>query len=130
MLFGYIFDIVKDAQIAEQYLVHIYNNLPKNFNELYADDCNIWCQLQRLAKKQLSAYFDSAKTGYGISEEELKVYHARNKYIALMSGEQQQVFCSIYYRGKTTAQLSKQLNKGEDVIRKTLKEAFAIIKRA
>jgi len=128
MLLGYLFEIVKDIKLAEYHLVNIYNILPQHLNDMNTDDCNIWCQLQRLAKKQLSGVFDAAKADDELSEEELNVYYARNRFIALMSYEQKQVFCNVYYRGKTTAQLSIQLNRQESNIRKALKEAFTIIK--
>jgi len=46
-----------------------------------------------------------------------------------MSDEQKLVFCYVYYKGKTTAQLAAELDRSEESIRKALKEAFAIIKK-
>lgn len=53
-----------------------------------------------------------------------------NKYLDRMTGEQRQIFCSVYYHRYTIAQLAIELDKPEDSINKILKEAFAVIKQS
>jgi len=125
MLLGYISEVVKDSKLAEQHLVSIYNHIPGHMNELTGDGINTWCQLQRLTKKYL-----------GLCEGELNnikldssTYGACNKFHNLMTQEQREVFCNVYYRGKTVFELSKELKRSEDSIRALLKEAFVIIKK-
>jgi DNA-directed RNA polymerase specialized sigma24 family protein len=47
----------------------------------------------------------------------------------MMTSEQKQVFCKVYYHGKTIAELSYALNKPEGLVRKDLKDAFTILKQ-
>jgi hypothetical protein len=129
MLLGYIIDIVNDAKLAEQHLVSIFNSLPSHLNEINADGCNAWCHLQRLAQRQLAGFCDdNAKTNQP-ENIDLSGYYNRNKFLGFMSEEQRLVFCYVYYKGRTTAQLAMELNKPEASIRKLLKEAFGVIKK-
>jgi hypothetical protein len=126
MLLGYLSEAVKDRKLAEQHLVNIFNNIPQYLNELNNADTNTWCMLQRLAKKHLMGTFvtdNGGKAGNGITLEK-----GRNKFIDQMTNEQQVVFYSVYYNHKTITQVAAELNKPEELIRKTLREAFAIIR--
>lgn len=123
MLLGYFSEVVKDSQLAEQHLVNIFNSIPQHLNEINSNGANTWCQLQRLAKKQLSGSF--VINGNGASDN---VQQRKNKFLDRMTNEQQLVFCDIYYNGKTIQQLAKELNKTDESIRIALREAFVIIK--
>lgn len=128
MLLGYIFEIVKNDKLAEQHLVNIYSYIPNHINELTGDGTNTWCQLQRLAKKYLELA-DGNQYNSQLNGIDLATNDDRNRYLALMTYEQKQVFYNVYYYGKTTAQLAKELNKSEDFVRLALKQAFIIIKK-
>ena len=128
MLLGYITEIVGDAKLAEQHLVNFYSKIPNHIDEITGNETNIWCQLQRLAKKHLEL-FDKAIKQDELAPTDLNKYDNRNKFLALMTYDQKQVFCNVYYCGKSTAQLSIELNKPEDLIRIALKQAFIIIKK-
>jgi hypothetical protein len=125
-LLGYLSEIVKDHRLAEQHLVNIFNNIPQHLNELNNGDANTWCQLQRLAKKHLMG-LPVAK--HGKPADGITIETGRNKFFNQMTNEQQVVFYSIYYNHKTITQLAEELNKTEELIRKTLREAFAIIRK-
>lgn len=129
MLLGYISGIVDDAKVAEQHLVSIYHKLSLDLSEINAEGCNVWCHLQKLAQKHLSGFYEEAKDDHKPAKIDLSSYYARNKFLGLMNEEQKLVFCCVYYKGKTTAQLAAELNKSEKSIRIGLKEAFAIIKK-
>lgn len=122
MLFGYIHEVVKDPVVAEQQLVSFYSTVKDHLHELYADDANIWCQLQRLLKKHLT-------TSDKPIERDVMISHSGNKYLGMMNNEQRYVFYYVYYHGKSTAELSHILDKPEDQVRKHLKEAFAILRQ-
>jgi len=127
MLLGYIYEIVKDRELAEQYLVSVFKSIPGQYHEIYRAE-NIWCHLQQLAKNKLSDFLKTIKdcepyTVIGLNSTQTTL-------ISQMDDEQKNVFCAIYYHGKTTAELAVQLNKPELIIRKTLKEAFAIIRKS
>jgi hypothetical protein len=130
MLLGYIYDIVNDNKLAEQYLISIYGSLSNNYNDLLNNGENVWCSLQRLAKNYISRNHQPAVADPLIKGINLSDRNNRNKFLKLMTHEQKEVFCGIYHYGKSICQLAKELNTSEDFIRKTLKETFAIIKKA
>lgn len=125
-LLGYLSEIVKDHRLAEQHLVNIFNNIPQHLNELNNADTNTWCQLQRLAKKHLISLpvAKHAKPAGAITIEP-----GSNKFFDQMTNEQQVVFYNVYYNSKTITQLAEELNKPVELIRKTLREAIAIIRK-
>lgn len=129
MLLGYIFEVVQDRKLAEKYLVELFCELSQQFDQMNWNGTNSWCQLQRFAKDRLAAlhaekkYFEpAAVTGL--------VHSSCNKYLEQLNPEQRRVFCDVYYHGKMIPVISRELNKTEDSIRKTLKEAFAIMRRS
>src|SRR4051812_25989851 len=62
MLLGYIFEVVKDKKIAEQYLVKTFSTIADNFKDINWAETNKWCLLQRFAKGELTAFTEVAKT--------------------------------------------------------------------
>jgi len=121
MLLGYIFEIVKDKALAEEYLVKTFSAIHSSFDKINWGETSNWCQLQSFAKKELAAFNRSA----GLTKPAGTL---PNRYLDLMSEEQKLVFCNIYYCKKTTIELAKELNKPEALVKKLLKEAFAIIR--
>lgn len=128
MLLGYIFGVVKDQKIAEDHLIMIFGELSQRSGNLEWEAPLTWCQLLRFAKNQLKEAADTVK----ISKSELShlfKQDGQQEYLSALSEEQLKVFNDIYYLGKTTNTISLELNKPEVSIRKTLKEAFAVIKK-
>jgi tRNA(Met) C34 N-acetyltransferase TmcA len=126
LLLGYITEVVNDNQLAEQYLVEIFKELPHHINELNRPEpCN-WFRLQNFAKARLAKYrhISSAKNIVSNSIQQFK----SNKFLNLMSEKQQLVFCGLYYEHKTIARLAEELVQGENEVRQVLKEAFRIIR--
>ncbi|MDO7742605.1 MAG: hypothetical protein MUP99_02495, partial [Pedobacter sp.] len=64
------------------------------------------------------------------NEEGLTLQHSRGAYFGQLTKEQKHIFSEVYYYGKTIAAISIDLDKTEDSIRKTLKEAFAIMRKS
>lgn len=128
MLLGYISEIVKDKSIAEDYLVKIFCKIAKTPNGLIWNETNTWCQLQKLAKTELNAFYDAAGACKPADTTNIVKHGSPNKYLEQMTEEQKQIFCNFYYNKKSTAQLSVELDIAEGLIRRSLKEAFAIIR--
>lgn len=122
MLFGFIYEVVKDTGIAEQQLISFYTIIKDHLHEINAGDANTWCQLQRLLKKHLST------SGRPV-ERDVMISHSGNKYPGMMNNEQKCVFYHVYYHGKSMAELSYILNKPEEQVRKDLKEACTILRQ-
>jgi|GEM_PF-505337 len=128
MLLGYIFEIVKDQKLAEDFLVKVFCDLSYSLDELDWDKKSSWSQLQRFARKRLAA-FTTIPEDEAIADRGSLVYSSRNKHFGQLNHEQQHVFYAMYYHGKSVAAISAELNKTEDLIRKILKEAFAILRK-
>ncbi|MCC8423460.1 RNA polymerase sigma factor [Mucilaginibacter sp. UR6-11] len=129
MLLGYIFEVVKDKKLAEEYLVRTFSNVAKQFNKINWDETNNWCLLQRFAKSELSTFNDTSKNPLAAVIKKPKA-EPPNKYLDQMTDEQRFIFCNIYYSSKTTAQLAKEIGKSEGLIKQLLKEAFAVIRKS
>jgi hypothetical protein len=127
MLLGYIFEVVKDQKVAEEYLVKTFSGIAENFNEVNWNGINVWCHLQRIAKNQLTAFYqavEGCEVPTGNTSAKLP-----NVYLDHMTEEQRMVFCNIYYSKKTTAQLAEEISKPEEQVKQLLKEAFATIRK-
>lgn len=129
MLLGYIFEVVQDRKLAEKYLVEMFCELSQQFDQMNWNGTNSWCQLQRFAKGWLTVIIGNARYFEPRAVTGL-VHSSCNKYLEQLNHEQRQVFCDVYYHGKMIPVISKELNKTEDSIRKTLKEAFAIMRQS
>jgi hypothetical protein len=127
MLLGYIFEIVKDREVAEEYLVKVFEEIASiPFDKLSGDETNTWCRLLSIAKEKLSAFnntVEDCEDGAAVV-----VAHSPNKYLDQMTEMQKRIFCNFYYQKKTTLQLSAELNEPEAAIKKSLREAFTIIR--
>ncbi|SDE28340.1 hypothetical protein SAMN05216464_10591 [Mucilaginibacter pineti] len=121
MLLGYIVEAVKNRDIAEQYLIAVFNDVQNELDEFTKPGVNAFCRLQLMARKKLIDFFGSSTEP--VSEEK-----SNNKYTAKMNREQQIVFCGVHWQGKTIARLATELNKPDEAIRKILKECFTIIR--
>jgi DNA-directed RNA polymerase specialized sigma24 family protein len=129
MLLGYLFEVMQDQGIAEQYLVDIFNEVAKKPTNYNANGLSTLSQLQILARKKLTPYYQTVKDS-GTGPDNTKSTTAKqNKYLSQMTPEQQHVFCSLHYHGKSICMLAVEMQKPEDDIRKILKEAFTLIRR-
>lgn len=127
MLLGYIFEVVKDRKLAEEYLIKVFCDLSIQINDVSRTGITGWPQLQKFAREKLLSLPDGPR--YISLNTGLKISDAPNSYLSQLTEEQRQVFCDVYYNGKTIAEISGTLNKTEDLTRKTLKEAFAIMRK-
>jgi hypothetical protein len=130
MLLGYIFEVVKNMTVAEQYLVAVFKDLPHEADEISKLGVGSFCQLQMLARKKLSGFFDSVKDCAVADMPQVKAADNKNKYIALMTSEQKLVFCGVYWHGKSMTKLAAELEKTEDAVKRLLKECFTTIRNS
>jgi len=129
MLLGYLFEVVQDQGIAEQYLIDIFNEVAKTPANYNTNGLSTLSQLQILARNKLAPYYQTVKD-CGTEQHNAKSTTAKNKYLSQMTPEQQHVFCGLHYHGKSIAALAIEMRKPEDDIRKILKESFTLIRKA
>lgn len=127
MLLGYIFEVVKDRKLAEEYLVKVFCDLSIQFNDVNWNGVSAWPRLQKFTREKLWSSADIP--GYASLGSGVKIPGSPDHDLKQLSEEQRQVFCDVYYHGKTIAAIAETLNKTEDLTRKTLKEAFAIMRK-
>ncbi|MBE9665911.1 hypothetical protein [Mucilaginibacter boryungensis] len=130
MLLGYIFEVVKDKNIAEQYLVSVFNELPEHLNDITQPGVNIYHRLQLLARKLLTDFFETIPACNIVNDNLPDLPIRPNKFLDRMSKEELFIFCSVYYSGKRIGTLATELNKPQDEIKKILQQAFAVIRKA
>lgn len=128
MLLGYIFEVVKNRQVAEQYLVTVFNDAANELDEFYKPGVNAFCRLQLMARKKLAPFFENTDGYSTTGEVPDNTSLGKNKFIKQMTNEQQLVFCGAHWQGKTTSKIAAELGRPDDDIRRILKECFTIIR--
>jgi hypothetical protein len=129
MLLGYIYEVVKDRNMAEQYLITVFNELPQHLHDVVKPGVSSYLRLQLIARKMLAGFFETIPACTPDNAKSL-LPSKPNKFLDRMSEEQQLVFCSVHYSGKSISTLAAELDKPEEVIKKILQQAFAAIRRA
>lgn len=129
MLLGYLYEALKNKPVAEQYLVDIFNELQfADIQAITKPGVNTFCQLQIMARKKLASYLATVNDCADEAKKPKGIVINGNKFIDMMSQEQQIVFCGVHYHGKTATRLSEELLKPESEIKRILKESFTIIR--
>ncbi|QQL50744.1 RNA polymerase sigma factor [Mucilaginibacter ginkgonis] len=130
MLYGFIYHIVKDRSLAEQYLVDIFKDITQQLDELNTNNASVWVQLQTMARNKVNNMVEEAGDNEAQGLKAIGSFIARNKFLGLMSNEQRIVFCNVYYHRQSTAALSAELKITEEAVRRILKEAFSIMRNS
>lgn len=128
MLLGYIFEVVKDRKIAEDYLVKIFSALSLRDQLPEQEQVINWCSLLKFAKSKLRLFHAMNPNEVAPFQAEVALVRAANTYLDRLNEMQRMVFCGVYHHGKTISALAATLNTTEDLTRKTLKEAFLIMR--
>ena len=126
-LLGYIYEVVQNKPIAEQYLSAVFNDVPNELEEFSKSGTSAFCRLQIMAREKLVHFFEALENDTDKRAWE-NLPWVNNRYVTLMTSFQQQVFCDIHYQCKSAGSIAIELNKTEEEIRKTLKECFTIIR--
>lgn len=122
MLLGYIYEVVKDKQTAEEYLISVFNELPGHLHNIVQPGFNTYHRLQLITRKVLADFFETIPA---CNPEEKNYLPAKpNKFLNRMSGEEQMIFCSIHYSGKSISTLATELQKPEEEIKRILQQAL------
>jgi len=127
MLFGYIFEVVKDRQLAETYLLKVFANISKRIELQNHEEINSWAQVFRYTKHQLGSFSNPTEDGPANQSETIK-YKELHPCLTRLNDEERKIFCDSYYYGKTIDAISTELNQSEALIRKTLRQAFITIR--
>ncbi|KLT66079.1 hypothetical protein [Pedobacter sp. BMA] len=110
MLLGYINGIVQDHQKAEDQMAFILTSFAKEFNVQESNNLNIWFQLRQYAQRKLAA-----------QTIPMCIEPRQTKNLEVLSELEKEIFCAVYYSGKSIAYLAVTLKKNEDEIRNQLR---------
>lgn len=127
MLLGYISEIVKDKKMAETYFLKIFSHISQEIDSSEVAEVYSWPQILRYTRSKLATFADPLKNVVTHPSETIK-YSEQHPALNQLTDEQRKIFCDTYYYGKTTGAISIELNQPEALIRKTLREAFNIIR--
>lgn len=130
LLLGYIHEVVKDKKLAEQYLIAVFNEVPQHLHNLLQPGANTFLCLQLLTRKILADVFETIPVCTVTDDHKRYLPERPSKFLTGMTSEQQLIFCSIHYHGKSINVLAAELNMPEEVIKKILQQAFAAIRRS
>ena len=125
MLYGYLLSVLKDEVKAGHFLTDVFDDLAKTIDKTGECGPYTWCGLYRNAKSKLIHLLNQDHE----ADHDLLVFALGRKMYEDMSDLQRQVFYQTYYNCKMVSELAGKLNQTEEVIRKTLKEAFTILRR-
>jgi len=128
MLLGYLTDIVKDHQLAENYLVDIFRELPEYVEDYLSSDRSIWVQLQALTKSKLSSFFNSQQDCRFVADDIHQKWSRVGSQLAGLSPLQRTVFCGMYYHQKSLSIIAHETGQSEDVVKRILREVFTMIR--
>ncbi len=127
MLLGYITRVVKDKKLAEEYLIEVFKEVPRQLDSLTLTNESTWLRLQLLAKQKLSNFATTLRSCS--SRDFVKMDGSdTDRYLDSMNMEQRFVFCGVYYNQQPIASLAQELGKSEEDIRLILRQAFSIIR--
>lgn len=110
MLLGYINGIVQDHQKAEDQMAFILTSFAEEFNIQESNNLNIWLQLRQYAQRKLA-----------VQTTNVTISPRRTKNLEVLSELEREIFCAVYYGGKSIAHLSLTLEKNEAEIRNQLR---------
>lgn len=127
LLLGYINEVVKNETLAGQYLISVFDELPRHLPDLLKPGTNTYLQLVLLARKSLAGFFETIPA---CKPDDKKFYTPAkpNRFLNRMSNEERFIFCSVHFNGKSVSTLATELNQSEQEIKKILQRAFAAIR--
>ncbi|QIL38772.1 hypothetical protein G7074_05440 [Pedobacter sp. HDW13] len=123
MLLGYINGIVQDHQKSEDHLITILTSFSENFGRQEKSQLSIWLELRQYAQNKLASV--TAKD-YPLAPSLKK----SNGNLDLLDDLQKQIFCAVYYHGKSISYLALTLGSEEDEIRNQLKLSIDKMRRS
>ncbi len=128
MMLGYLVDIVKDRQLAENYLVEIFSDFQSGVNSQFVSEQSLWTQLQQLAKSKLLSFIHSKHDCRAFEEDIHSKWTKIGSQLATLTAKQRAVFCGMYYHQKPAKVIAGEINESEEKVKQILKEVFIVIR--
>ncbi len=123
MLLGYINGIIQDHRKSEDHLISILTAFSAEFVATEKSQLSIWLELRQYAQSKLTL----------VTENDHSLATAlvnSNGNLDLLDDLEKQIFCAVYYHGKSISYLSATLGSDEDEIRNQLKRSIDKMRRS
>lgn len=122
MLLGYINGIVQDHRKSEDHLISILTSFTAEFGAQERSQLSIWLELRQYAQSKLALV---SEKNHSLSPAPV----SSNRNLDLLDDLQKQIFCAVYYHGKSLSHLATTLGSEEDEIRNQLKLSIDKMRR-
>lgn len=123
MLLGYINGIVQDHRKSEDHLISILTSFTAEFGMQERSQLSIWLELRQYAQSRLALI---TQESHSLSAAPVN----SNGNLDLLDDLQKQIFCAVYYHGKSISHLATTLGSEEDEIRNQLKLSIDKMRRS
>lgn len=121
-LLGYISGIIANKEEGEGHLITILSRFAHHHKDhIQTGEVN-WLKLLQFSRSQLLTLKQNNSRAIGIGHNDSKLDG--------LSELQKDIFCSIYYYGRSIVELAERIGESEAVIRSEFKVAFDKIRRA
>ena len=129
-LLGYIVGVIADQQESEKFLITILSRFAVDCEDDILSGQVTWLKLLQYSRNflpKLKHQLNGVKVGeLGV---QLSPSIGQSRFIGLDSREKE-IFCAIYYHGKSISDLAKSMGESEHVIRSQFKLSFDKIRSA
>ncbi|WP_443945766.1 hypothetical protein ACJVDH_01225 [Pedobacter sp. AW1-32] len=129
-LLGYIYSVTGDREKSEEYLVMILSQFVVDFNTDVLNKNVTWLKLRQYACNFLSMSAFVSHTRIEDKNKQLETGFPENVYLSLLDQKQKEIFCAIYYHGKSINDLATALQENETFIRNQFKLSLDKIRNA
>lgn len=122
LLLGYIFEIVPDQKKSEEYLVTILSRFAVDFKEELTHGQVTWIKLLCYSRNLLPQLRNNKQHPNGNEIQSAKNYN--HSQLEVLSNLEKEIFCEIYYHGRSISDLANRMQESEEVIRSSFKLSF------
>jgi len=130
LLLGYISGVVNNRQESEEYLVAILGRFAIDFPDHIRNGDVSWLQLLQYSRSILPQLQSANPRNANHSRGNEVATKYNDEQLNLLSSREKEIFCSIYYHGKSICDLAKSLQESESRIRSEFKLSFDKIRSA
>lgn len=125
-LLGFIAGIIPDQQESEKYLVTILGRFATDYGDDILREQVTWLQLLQYSRNLMAQLRGRAYRGSLQKVGEL----INDMRISVLDNREKEIFCAIYYHGKSVSELAESMKESENVIRSQFKLSFDKIRSA
>lgn len=129
LLLGYIAGIIPEQQESEKYLVLILSRFAVDREDDMLNEQVNWLSLLQYSRNLL-AELGTQKGNRIAKSADSPRKQMDDGRLNMLSNREKEIFCSIYYHGKSIGDLAASMGESENIIRSQFKVSFDKIRSA